>query len=64
MNTLENSSRCKLGGKIVLKCKGNRAYPKAKQRHGLLLTKPPPNSQSSQDMRLFQFWQPRGVPEL
>ena len=54
----------KLGGKTVLKYKGNRAYPKAKKRHGLLLSKFPPNSQFFQDISLSQFWHPRGVPEL
>jgi hypothetical protein len=44
MNILKILTRHKLGGKIVLKCKGNKAYPKAKERHGLLLTKLPPNS--------------------
>ena len=52
MNTSEILTRHKLGGKRVLKYKGNRAYPEAKQRHGLILTKLPPNSQFSQNMRL------------
>ena len=56
MKTLEILTRHKLGGKTMLKCKGNSVYPEAKQRHGFLLTKLPPNSQFSQDMRLSQFW--------
>ena len=64
MNTLEILTMHKLGGKTMLKCKGNRAYLKAKQRHGLLLTKLSPNSQFSQSMTLSQFWQPRGMPKL
>ena len=44
MNTLEIVTSNKLGGKVVLKCKGNEAYPEAKKRHEILLTKLPPNS--------------------
>jgi hypothetical protein len=44
MNTLKILTRHKLGGKTMLKYKGNRVYPEAKQRHRLLLAKLPPNS--------------------
>jgi hypothetical protein len=35
VNTLKNSSRYMLEGKIVLECKKRRIYPEAKQRHDL-----------------------------
>ena len=64
MNTLEILTWPKLGGKTMLNCKGIRAYLEAKQRHGLLLSKLPPNSKFSQDMSLSQFWQPRAMLQL
>ena len=61
INSLENSSKHKLGNETMLQMLG-RGYLKTKEGHGLIFTKLLQTHNSLKITRLSRFWQPKGVP--